>query len=327
MNTTDANTKKVTDRAIMNVEKAAEKAAEKAVKTAAIEVMKAMKRAEREAKKAAKKADKQAEKARIVAEKKAMDIAEHEAILFNIMLSKTPEAKAKIAERIGKLSAKLKTIQPRFSDVINGYHLLHDLPISGHGWEELNCDIVSEVCVISCQAMGNHISGKDNRFDDVNISNKTSKTEYNKVDTGISSYRLTSVCNNNSIGCESEILNEIEKRDLSFDCYSILNCSPHGDTLYYKWYIIPKSFYVFKIEKLVHKNGSRGKHKGHVVGWKWDHGDIRFSMSSQLWFKIENIKELDEFMVCSTEINIGRPKLSYADIYKSHCNAIQPVIA
>ena len=115
---------------------------------------------------------------------------------------------------------KLKKCKSDYESTIKGYHMINKTPIKESVWEEINCDIVRNECSISDQANGNHISGKDNSFDNIDVSNKSTKIEGNNVT--ISSYRLTSVCNDKHNGTPQEILNEIEKRDKSFDCYSIL---------------------------------------------------------------------------------------------------------
>lgn len=208
---------------------------------------------------------------------------------------------------------KLKHQQPRFTSVLKGYHMLNKTPIAGAVWEELNCDIVSDVCTISDEANGNHLSGKDNRFDNFNISNKTSKTDKNDI-ISISSYRLTSVCSDKSPGDEREIIQEIEKRDSSFEYYSILNCKRDGEKLLYEWYMIPKDYYLFKMKTLKHKIGQQGKKKGTIVGWSSDYCDILFSMSSQLWYKFM-VKDIKKYRICSVEIDNSKPKLSYSQIY------------
>ena len=77
--------------------------------------------------------------------------------------------------------SKLKKQQSVFESVISGYHLINKTPIKETVWEEINCDIVQNICSISDEANGNHLSGKDNRFDSFNISNKSTKRNGNNV--------------------------------------------------------------------------------------------------------------------------------------------------
>lgn len=210
---------------------------------------------------------------------------------------------------------KFKNQQPQFNKVIRGYHMINKTPIKESVWEEINCDIVSDVCNITDEANGNHMSGKDNRFDNINISNKSAKTDGTNI--SISSYRLTSVCSDKLHGTEQDIIDEIEKRDKSFDYYSILTRNEkQNSVIEYKWYVIPKDYYLFKVDKLTPKLGKIGKKKDEIVGWQSKYCDITFSMSSQLWYKF-NIRDIEKYEVCSTEIENSKTKLNYSTIYDS----------
>tara|TARA_B100001094_G_scaffold236008_1_gene231087 strand:+ start:264 stop:1043 length:780 start_codon:yes stop_codon:yes gene_type:complete len=213
------------------------------------------------------------------------------------------------------ISKKFKILQSTFEAIVKGYHMINKTPIKEVVWEEVNCDIVRSIYSISDEANGNHTSGKDNRFDNIDISNKSTKTDKNNV--RISSYRLTSVCNDKDNGNPQEILNEIEKRDDSFDYYSILIRSEINNAkIYYAWYIIPKDYYIFKIDKLTLKIGQQGKKKGEIVGWKSKYCDITFSMSSQLWYNF-NIDCIEKYKICSTEVDNSKSKINYSQIYHS----------
>jgi len=215
---------------------------------------------------------------------------------------------------------KYRTLQPQFTSVIKGYHLINTTPIKESVWEEINCDIVRHSCIVTDQANGNHKSGKDNRFDNINISNKSTKQNGNTV--SISSYRLSSVCSDKNNGNSQDILNEIEKRDKSFDYYSFLvRDERENSTIIYKWYIIPKDCYLFKIHSLTHKLGKIGKKKDKIVGWKSKYCSITFSMSSQLWFHF-NIEDIQKYKICQTEIDNSKPKLDYSQIYHSFGHTI-----
>lgn len=215
---------------------------------------------------------------------------------------------------------KFKTLQPQFASVIKGYHMINTTPIKESVWEEINCDIVRHICTIADQANGNHKSGKDNRFDNINISNKSTKQNGNNI--SISSYRLSSVCSDNHNGTSQDIINEIEKRDKSFEYYSILIRDEKEDSkILYKWYIIPKNCHLFKIHSLTHKIGKIGKKKDKIIGWQSDYCSITFSMSSQLWFHF-NIEDIEKYKICQTEVDNSKPKLNYSQIYNSFYDTI-----
>lgn len=217
------------------------------------------------------------------------------------------------------LIEKFKKLQPQFTAVVSGYHMINKTPIKESVWEEINCDIVGGVCNIRDESNGNHLSGKDNRFDNVDISNKTAKKSGNNI--SISSYRLTSVCCDKSPGNAKDILAEIEKRDGTFQYYSLLVRDEKKNSISYEWYLIPKDHYLFKIDAITPKVGKVGKKKSEIVGWESKYCDITFSMSSQLWYKID-IREIAQYKLCSTEINNGNPKINYSQIFHSFNNAI-----
>jgi len=215
---------------------------------------------------------------------------------------------------------KFKKLQPKFNQVLTGYHMINSTSIKESVWEEINCDIVSDVCYITDEANGSHISGKDNRFDNLNISNKSTKTD--GINISISSYRLSTLCSDKLHGNEQDIIDTIEKKDKSFDYYSILIRNEKENSLIeYMWYIIPKDYHIFKIVNLTKKLGKQGKKKGEVVGWESKYCDITFSMSSQLWYKF-NIRDIEKYKVCYTEIDNSKSKINYSHIYNSFSNTI-----
>ena len=87
------------------------------------------------------------------------------------------------------------------------------------------------------------------------------------------------------------------------------------------WYIIPKDYYVFKTDSLIPKIGKKGKKINLVVGWESKYSDITFSMSSQLWYKF-NIKDIEKYKVCSTEIDNSKSKINYSQIFQSFGNSV-----
>lgn len=214
------------------------------------------------------------------------------------------------------LLLKFKTLQPRFTEVITGYHMINDTPIKESVWEEINCSIVNKICAVSEKANGNHISGKDNKFGHLNISNKSTKINGTRI--SLSSYRLTNICSDKNHGCDNEIINEIQKRDQSFDYYSILLRNElEKHILDYSWYMVPKSHFIFKITHLSPTIGKIGKKKGTVIGWESQFCKITFSMSSQLWYHFD-IKHIESYKICQVQIdNNSIPKLDYSDIYNN----------
>jgi hypothetical protein len=87
----------------------------------------------------------------------------------------------------------------------------------------------------------------------------------------------------------------------------------------YMWYIIPKDYYIFNIDKLTPKLGKRGGKTGEIVGWESKYCDITFSMSSQLWYKF-NIKDIEKYKICFTEIDNSKTKINYSQIFHSFSN-------
>lgn len=205
---------------------------------------------------------------------------------------------------------KLKKLQPRFEEVINGYHMIHKRPIKESIWEEINCKIVKNVCNISYESNGSHLSGKDNQFDTYTISNKTTKK--NGKYLHVSSYRLTKLCSHKYPGNPQDIIKEIKKRDDSFDYYSLLIREELYKTkLKYEWYMIPKDNYLFQVNYLLPK---MNKNKNEIIGWTSKYCNISFSLSSQLWYKF-NIDQIKPYKLCHCTINNDKPKIDYAQVF------------
>ena len=133
------------------------------------------------------------------------------------------------------------------------------------------------------------------QFDKYGISIKSSKIEKGKI--SISSYRLTTICSDKNPGNPEDIVNEIKKRDSSYEYYSILAREElENNSIHYYWLLIPKNTKVFeiKLSNIRPKIGKFGKNKDNQVGWETDNSSIVFSMSSQLWFNFnfESIKNI-----------------------------------
>ena len=203
-----------------------------------------------------------------------------------------------------------------FKSELSGYHLINKEPCKESVWEEINRNIVNKYHITSDHANGNHLSGKDNKFGIWNISNKTSKLNNNIVN--LSSYRLSSQCNEKNCGSIGNIKDEIIKRDSSFDYYSLLIRDEKDDNIIkYYWYIIPRDYYLFDVNKYdwSPKIGKNGKKKDCQVGWQSKYMDITFSMSSQLWYHFD-IALIEKYLITSIDINKNNyNNITYSDLY------------
>lgn len=216
---------------------------------------------------------------------------------------------------------KQPIIRERFESELNGFHLLHDEGVKESVWESINCNIVDGICTITDKASGNHLSGKDNRFNNWNISNKTAKLISNKR-VSLSSYRLSQVCDKHNFSNIDAIKKEIQKRDESFDYYSMLTRKEDtkSNEIEYTWYVIPKNYYVFCVDtapftpKYRTKSSKHGK-KDDVIGLVSKFCSIQFSMSSQLWFTFP-VSFIEQFKIHSIVVHNHPSKLSYSDVYR-----------
>ncbi len=60
--------------------------------------------------------------------------------------------------------------------------------------------------------------------------------------------------------------------------------------------------------------GKQGSNKDEIVGWEWEYGYIRFSMSSQLWYKFD-INLIQQFRIHSIELNNSCPIVEYSTLF------------
>ena len=207
-----------------------------------------------------------------------------------------------------------------FKKALLGYHIVNKNSLKEAQWEEINSQILikSNYSILE-EAKGSHKPGCDLKSCIGNFSNKTTKQDgkyYN-----ISSYRLTTICSENNIGTISDILGEINKRDTTFEFYSILARDEIENKIFYKWYLIPKSTDLFNPKKYNWKKmiGKRGINKGKQIGWETDifndcKMNIRFSMSSQLWLKI-NISEIKKYIISEVCCVLVNNQIDYIDLY------------
>ena len=228
------------------------------------------------------------------------------------------------SSRNNNLYLKLRKTAHRFETELRGYHYICDQPVKEAVWEEVNKNSVGGVCDVTGQANGGHKSGVDMYFDKCGISNKTAKISPTGA-TSISSFRLTTVCSDKMPGCPEDIIAEIEKREESYEYYSVLFRKEDTDKVTYHWCVIPKHFFVFNIhnpESFQPKVGVRGKNKDKQVGWtskqtgdKYCRFEISFAMSSQLWyhFKFADVEKYTIHTVTVSKDDMA--KLSYSDIF------------
>lgn len=214
------------------------------------------------------------------------------------------------------MNTKLNT---NFSKYVLGYHMFNKQPLKEARWEEANSDIFKRSGIsVHSESDGSHSSGMDLNTSFGTFSNKSSKYSKNKEYFDISSYRLTTVCNQNNYGTPEEIIQEINKRK-NYDKYSILirDEKKNNPKIWYDWMILPSDYIIMNpssytwIPKI-------GKNKDTQVGWitndiNGSNMEISFSMSSQLWIHIKMTDELKKFIVASVEVN-QNPEYNYIDI-------------
>lgn len=221
---------------------------------------------------------------------------------------------------------KNKKIYEKFKKELIGYHIVNDDDLKESRWEEINCNIVCDFHKIDEEekAKGNHFSGKDNKIDNWNISNKSVKVniEKGKKKISLSSYRLTSVCSENNPNNIDDILKEISNRDNSYEYYSIISREKNGQNIRYIWYIIPKKFKLINPNKQIWKMsyGKQGKRKGLINGWESENMKIIFSMSSQLWIDL-NLEDIEKYKIHEINVDTTKiPKITYSDLYDKYMN-------
>jgi len=218
------------------------------------------------------------------------------------------------------LPAKLSdpSVADAFKSELEGYHLINSAPVKESVWETIAVKVACKMCVVTEEAAGNHVSGKDMSLDSVGMSMKSIKITNATIN--FSSYRLTTVCSDKTPGDPVEILNEIRKRDASFEYYALLvrreyKSDTHSSMIDYEMYIIPKTADIFKVDEtdFAPTIGQRGKKKGTQLGWNAKNLSIVFSMSSQLWIQFKR-EDIIPYLVCSTTINNSHPKMSYTEM-------------
>jgi hypothetical protein len=216
-------------------------------------------------------------------------------------------------------------LQNKFNECINGYHMINTSPINETMWEDINSQIFTSVNInIYSKSNGGHSSGMDINSSIGKLSNKSAKYDsIHQKSFNISSYRLTTVCNDKHCGTPTDFITEINKRK-NFDYYSILvrDELSYQNKIQYDWYLIPSDYIVlnpnsYTWEKII---GQRGKNKDNQIGWVTNEINgskmkITFSMSSQLWISLSITDEIKKFIIASTIVE-NIPKFNYIDLYE-----------
>ena len=126
------------------------------------------------------------------------------------------------AKSIFNTRYNIELICTNFKKCIQGYHFVNTSPINETIWEDINAIIfVSSGINIYSKSDGSHSSGMDIHCSLGRISNKSAKYSNNKTYIDISSYRLTTICNEKNCGTPIDFITEINRRK-NFDYYSFI---------------------------------------------------------------------------------------------------------
>ena len=210
-----------------------------------------------------------------------------------------------------------------FEKCVKGYHLINDDPIKETPWEDINAIVLdASGCHVNSQSKGSHKSGGDLSCSLGGFSNKSTQYGAGNNTFDISSYRLTTVCSDKTPGNIEGIIAEINRRK-DFTYYSIIVRNDSDTDIHYDWYLIPSDFPALNPASYTWrpKVGLRGKNKDAVTGWDTEtlNGSsmsITFSMSSQLWIRVNITDELKKFVVASCRVTRGR-KMNYIQLYEN----------
>lgn len=224
--------------------------------------------------------------------------------------------------KITDICKNIELIDTNFKKCIKGFHLINSCPINETIWEDINSLIFTSLDIdIYYKSDGSHLSGMDIDCLLGKISNKSAKYNKNKKSVDISSYRLTTVCNDKNYGIIENIIDEINNKK-NFDYYSfIIRDELNNGDISYDWLLIPSNYFIFNPSSYIWKPiiGKKGKNKDIQIGWNTNEIDgckmsIIFSMSSQLWIHIEMTDEIKKFIIANVIIN-NKPKLNYIELF------------
>lgn len=223
------------------------------------------------------------------------------------------------AKSIFNTRYNIELICTNFKKCIQGYHFVNTSPINETIWEDINAIIfVSSGINIYSKSDGSHSSGMDIHCSLGRISNKSAKYSNNKTYIDISSYRLTTICNEKNCGTPIDFITEINRRK-NFDYYSFIirDENTNSEKIYYDWLLIPSNYIILDPSSYIWEPtiGKRGKNKDTQIGWntneiKGCRMSITFSMSSQLWIHIVLTDEIKKFIVASANVE-NKPKYNY----------------
>jgi hypothetical protein len=216
--------------------------------------------------------------------------------------------------------SNIELLDINFKKCVKGYHLINSSPINETIWEDVNSMIFTSSGIdIYSKSNGSHSSGMDIDSFIGKISNKSSKYSKNKKNINISSYRLTTVCNEKDCGKIDKIIDEINKRK-NFDYYSFIIRDEFDNKIKYDWYLIPSNYHILNPSSYIWKPtiGKRGKKNDIQIGWSTNdiNGSkmsISFSMSSQLWIHIEITEEIKQFIIATVTVE-NKPKYNYIQL-------------
>jgi hypothetical protein len=213
-----------------------------------------------------------------------------------------------------------------FKKCVKGFHLINSSVINETIWEHINVMIFKHLGMeIYYKSDGSHLSGMDIHCSSFGkISNKSAKYSANKS-INISSYRLTVVCSEKHNGTPMDIIEEINKRR-NFDYYSlIIRNEVNATHIEYDWLLIPSNYYILDPSSYTWEPtiGKKGKNKDTQIGWKTNKINgcsmfITYSMSSQLWIKIEMTEEIKKFIVGNVVVE-NKPKYNYIELLDRLC--------
>jgi hypothetical protein len=197
------------------------------------------------------------------------------------------------------------------------------MPINQAIWEQINSEILLLSGInISFESRGGHSSGMDINSSIGKLSNKSAKYDSKIKHFEISSYRLTTVCNNKVVGTPNDFITEIDNRK-NFDYYSILVRDEISipNKIQYDWYLIPADYHLLNPNSYTweKKFGKKENNKKDQIGWYTNQivgskMEINFSMSSQLWISLSVTDEIKKFIIASTIVN-NIPKFNYNQLF------------
>ena len=210
-----------------------------------------------------------------------------------------------------------------FNKCISGYHIINDDPIKEAPWEDINVIILNTSGLrVTSQSNGSHKSGGDLTCFLGCFSNKS--TQYTKENLfKISSYRLTSICSEKTPGNINNIIDEINNRK-NFTFYSIIVRKDTKKQILYDWYLIPSNLPALNpssykwFPKIGKKSIMTGWETNTINGSKMS---IIFSMSSQLWIKLNITDEIKKYLISSCLVNRGK-KYNYIELYDKYNSKI-----